>query len=97
MRDIYAASDNITFDGDFNLAIFASSPNVMYANTDYNMSISQTIYINIALFAKLNVRQFAFTFQFAKLNICQVYWVYGMCVVNYSVLMQYFSTSIKIM
>ena len=44
------------------------------------MSISQAIYINIILFVKLNVHQFAFTFQFAQLSIYvgQTYRVYGM-------------------
>ena len=48
------------------MTIFTSLPRLMYANTNYNMSISQAIYINIVLFAKLNVSQFAFTFQFTN-------------------------------
>ena len=48
------------------------------------MNISQEIYINKVLFAKLNVSQFALTYQFAKptvyellakLNVCQIYHV----------------------
>ena len=49
----------------------------MYTNTNYNMSISQAIYINIILFAKLNVCQFASTYQFTKLNVRQIYHIYG--------------------
>ena len=37
------------------------------------MIISQTIYINVVLFAKLNMSQFAFTLKFAKLNVRQIY------------------------
>ena len=37
------------------------------------MSISQAIYIHIVLFAKLNVRQFALTFQFAKYVLHMVF------------------------
>ena len=48
----------------------------MYVNTNYNVSISQAIYINTVLFGKLNVRQFSFMFQFTKLNVCQTYCVY---------------------
>ena len=39
--------------------------------------ISQAIYINVVLFTKLNVHQFAFTFQFGKLIIHQIYRAYG--------------------
>ena len=45
----------------------------MYTNTNYNMNISQAIYVSIVLFAKVNVYQFAFIFQFAKLNVHQIY------------------------
>ena len=61
------------FGGDFNLVIFTLSLNLMYANT----SISQAIYIDIVLFTKLNVCQFAFTFKSAKLSVCQIHRVYG--------------------
>ena len=61
------------FGGNFNLAIFNLSLNLMYANT----SISQAIYIDIVLFTKLNVCQFAFTFKFAKLTVRQIRHVYG--------------------
>ena len=61
------------FGGDFNLAIFTLSLNLMYANT----SISQAIYIDIVLFTKLNVCQFAFTFKFAKFTVHQIHHVYG--------------------
>ena len=40
------------------LVISTSSPNLMYANANYNMSIIQAVYINIVPFAKLNLHQF---------------------------------------
>ena len=61
------------------LAIFTSS-NLMHVNTYYNISSSQAIYINIVLFAKLNVRQFAFMLHFAKLTGHQTCCVYSMYV-----------------
>ena len=51
----------------------------MYTNTSYNMSISQEIWVIIVLFAKLNVCQFAFTFEFTKYNVHQIYCIYSFC------------------
>ena len=43
----------------------------------YSGLYGNTIYINILLFAKLNVHQFTSTFQFAKLYVCQIYHIYS--------------------
>ena len=65
------------------LAIITSSSNLMFANTYYNMSSIEAIYINIVLFAKLNVGQIAFALQFAKLTVCIIYHTYSMHVRMY--------------
>ena len=52
-------------------------PHLMHVNTNYNMSIRQAIYINIFLFTKLNVHQFAFMLQFTKLTGHQIHFVYN--------------------
>ena len=44
----------------------------MYANINYNMSISQATYINAILLVKLSVCEFAFIFQLAKLTAHQI-------------------------
>ena len=56
--------------------IWLQSPNFMSANTDYSQAIPLYRFL-LTLFAKLNVHQFALTFQFAKLNVCQMYHIYS--------------------
>ena len=68
-----------TFGGDLNLAVWQiwfQSPNFMSANSDYNQTIPfMSVFINPICQTKCP--PICITFQFAKLNVHQMYRVYG--------------------